>query len=490
MNSGLIRALRSVLVGVLLAAMSVFAGPGLPANAATNACGATLLSGRSWLGGFGVDVKSNGTRQESGESCAGRSVSTPGVQFGEGWQCVELAQRLYRVRGWYGTIFPVLTAAGIYDAAPGMGMERQANGAITRIVPGDMIIHSGGGFGHVTIVDRVEGGTVHAVQQNSSSARIDYSWTSGRLTGGSKNVVGVVHSPNNRLSTDPVGSFDKVVPVRPGVFDVWGWAADPQQKNGSLTVRVLVDGAAVATVVATRPRADVHAAYPSYGTSLGFGARIALRSPGGLKNICIVGVNVGPGADASLGCRSVAIADADPFGSFDQGLSELGDIIWRGWAADPSKPAGPLHVSVWVNGTFVGWGFARGSRPDIAAKYSGFGANLGYAFRTVYRSGGNVNVCVKAANVGGGTPGLKVLGCKSLYVKTAADYYGKIVKWGGDTKAQKTSWYVDGQGRRHWIPDAKTYWCLRNHGAPPPSLLSARALDQLPDQKGSWAQCS
>ncbi|HVF06159.1 MAG TPA: hypothetical protein VNA20_15055 [Frankiaceae bacterium] len=66
---------------------------------------------------------------------------------------------------------------------------------------------------------------------------------------------------------------------------------------------------------------------------------------------------------------------------------------------------------------------------------------------------------------------------------------GHIVQWSGDTKAQKTAWYVTPDLRRLWIPDASTYYCLKNLGAPGPDVLGGSTLDRLPDQHGAWAPC-
>ena len=72
-------------------------GPSNPI--AAQACSLVQVAGRSWLGGAGVDVRSNGIDLGTGYSCAGLSTSNPTVQNGYGWQCVELAARLYAVKG-------------------------------------------------------------------------------------------------------------------------------------------------------------------------------------------------------------------------------------------------------------------------------------------------------------------------------------------------------------------------------------------------------
>lgn len=69
----------------------------------------------------------------------------------------------------------------------------------------------------------------------------------------------------------------------------------------------------------------------------------------------------------------------------------------------------------------------------------------------------------------------------------AAAYAGHIVQWDGDTKAQKTAWYVTPDHRRIWISSIDAYNGLKRRGVPGPVVLPASTLDQLPDQWGKWA---
>jgi hypothetical protein len=72
---------------------------------------------------------------------------------------------------------------------------------------------------------------------------------------------------------------------------------------------------------------------------------------------------------------------------------------------------------------------------------------------------------------------------------SSTNYAGHIVQWDGDTNSQKTSWLVTPDRRRLWIPDTDTYQCLKAKGAPGPTVLSASALDQLPDMTDRMAPC-
>lgn len=61
------------------------------------------------------------------------------------------------------------------------------------------------------------------------------------------------------------------------------------------------------------------------------------------------------------------------------------------------------------------------------------------------------------------------------------------MQWDGDTKPQKTAWFVR-DSKRYWISDAATYSCLRKHGADVKRLPNY-ALDVIDDQHGQWAAC-
>lgn len=98
-----------------------------------------LLSGSAWLDGNGVNVCTNNNGGAFDPYCGGEYQIGNATNY---WQCVELAQRLYKKRGWHAGIFAnVWGAKDIYDQAGALGMDRQSNGSIGAIVPGDMIIH-------------------------------------------------------------------------------------------------------------------------------------------------------------------------------------------------------------------------------------------------------------------------------------------------------------------------------------------------------------
>jgi hypothetical protein len=184
--------------------------------AAAQACSFVQVTGRSWLGGAGVDVRSNGANLGTGYSCAGFSTTNPAAQLGYGWQCVELAARLYAVRGWGRVYADGGVAAGAYrygakyipEGSP--NLQFHPNGSDYRPVPGDLIIESfASGWGHVSVVDHTIGSTVFAVEQNATlTGRHSYTLTGSTLSGQyGGSTRGFMHAPANTATSTGGGVF-------------------------------------------------------------------------------------------------------------------------------------------------------------------------------------------------------------------------------------------------------------------------------------------
>src|SRR3954469_25697707 len=64
--------------------------------AAASACDEILVAGAAWMGGIGVDIRSNGPYTGTEGSCRPMvtDLAGPLPQWGFGWQCVELVNRL------------------------------------------------------------------------------------------------------------------------------------------------------------------------------------------------------------------------------------------------------------------------------------------------------------------------------------------------------------------------------------------------------------
>jgi CHAP domain len=189
---------KLALLAIIMAMCTLLPGLGQRASAAIVSPNCqVLVSANQWLGGHGVDVCLN-TYGNNG----------PSWQFGQKWQCVELAQRLYNNLNWTGkSIFPVNSAYQIYDVAPSLGFIRHANGdGIPK--PGDMIIHAAttnNAAGHVSIVDYVAGSVVNVVEQNgNATGRGSYTLSGSMLSRpGFGEIRGYVHAPLNTITQTP-----------------------------------------------------------------------------------------------------------------------------------------------------------------------------------------------------------------------------------------------------------------------------------------------
>jgi|GEM_PF-2021188 len=230
------RSFLSWALALSIAVLGALVDAATPA-AAAQACSAVQVSGGSWLGAAGVDVHSNGIYQTTGNSCAGWSTANPGAQDGYGWQCVELATRLYAVKGWGSVRADGGTAAGTYrygakyipEGSPGLAFHPNGSGYLP--VPGDLIIEWSSTWGHVTVVDRSVGSSVYAVEQNASlTGRHTYTMTGSTLTGQyGSSVRGFMHAPANPATgggggSVADGSFIQVA-GHPEIYRVAGGAA-------------------------------------------------------------------------------------------------------------------------------------------------------------------------------------------------------------------------------------------------------------------------
>lgn len=200
-NKGWPRVSRLIFILVLtLGFVSINPGP-----AQAGSCGDLLIAGSNWLSGNGVNVYSNGNG-----NCGGGSA-------GYGWQCVDLAYRLYQSMGWGRVYAANNNAYQIPEGSP--SLQFYGNGTYTP-VPGDLIIEYGTAFnsyGHVDVVNVVDlgSGVIRAIEQNTqyySGGWHDHPFhnyfiNSNRvITGGYGAVRGVVHSPNNGFANAQVAA--------------------------------------------------------------------------------------------------------------------------------------------------------------------------------------------------------------------------------------------------------------------------------------------
>ncbi|WP_322749223.1 MULTISPECIES: VCBS repeat-containing protein [unclassified Frankia] len=199
--------LAVLLVG---AGLTIF-GPTNQALATAKKANRIILSGSSWLSGKGVDVYSNDHSYSSDLNDKnyvdiGPAGQPKSVLSGLRWQCVELVNRLYLVRGW---ITKNWSGDGyqMYDTAP-KNLSKDSNGSIAGVGAGDVLVFGGGmgGKGHVAVVESVSGTgdkvSVSTVSQNLSDKN-DGVWSTFSWDKKQKKItplsgyttIGVVHAP-------------------------------------------------------------------------------------------------------------------------------------------------------------------------------------------------------------------------------------------------------------------------------------------------------
>lgn len=102
----------------------------------------------------------------------------------------------------------------------------------------------------------------------------------------------------------PIGHLD-VVDVSGGTARVLGWSVDPDTPTSPITVQVLNYDTVIGSGVADVDRPDVAAAHPTFGPRHGFDITVAVPTNAKLA-ICVTGVNVGAGVNATLpGCKVI-----------------------------------------------------------------------------------------------------------------------------------------------------------------------------------------
>jgi hypothetical protein len=205
-------------------------------------------------------------------------------------------------------------------------------------------------------------------------------------------------------ANSPFGSVDSVRQV-PGGVRVSGWAIDPNSDSPT-SVHIYVGSTAYART-AGDSRPDVAAAF-GFGDRHGFS--VVLPAPAGLVTVCTYGINVGPGGNALVECRSINVVN-DPVGSVDRIQRAPGGIRISGWSLDPNT-ASPIDVHAYVGGSGVAVRADR-SRPDLLAWYPDHGTGHGFT-ATVPAAPGRQRTCTYGINQGAG--GTTALHCAEVNV--------------------------------------------------------------------------
>lgn len=115
-------------------------------------------------------------------------------------------------------------------------------------------------------------------------------------------------------SENPRGSFDSLSSPAPGQVRIVGWAFDPNAPRKPLSIRAYLggksgeDGSSRYELgpVAAQERTDLPLLYPQAGAPHGFDVSFPVVGSG-RQRLCVYALDIGPGADELLGCRSVGV---------------------------------------------------------------------------------------------------------------------------------------------------------------------------------------
>lgn len=360
--------------------------------------------------------------------------------------------------------------AGLWNsAASRAGITVNSTPAVGAVAWFAAGVGGAGSAGHVAWVAEVNGANVTIEEYNWDKAVLSYN----RRTIPASRASGYIHVKDLSAASggNPFGALDAVSSPEAGVVWVQGWAADPDQKNGPIAVHVYWNDRA-SGIWANKSRPDVAAAYPGYGSNLGYGDRVVVDLAGDL-NICTYAINVGQGTtNPQLGCKRVRVDDPNPSGHLDSvsGLAGQRATV-RGWAADPNLKNGPLKVDVYANDKFVKTLSANVYRDDVQKALPGYGDSLGFDAVVDLPMDGSVRLCAYAINAGPGWVN-SPLGCKTVVVPR--EIAGPTPSVQGT--AQVGSQLTTSPGTWHPAPVSLAYQWLRDGVAISGAIQSTYAL--------------
>lgn len=235
-------------------------------------------------------------------------------------------------------------------------------------------------------------------------------------------------------SHDPQGAISATVdPTGRITFD--GWAFDLDALYQPTTVMVTVNGQIAVYAYADRPSPQL---YP-YGVPGNHGVAGALTGPrSGSSEVCLFVLSIGLGAHRTVGCTSVTVPALNPVGALAARLDGSGRIAVDGWVYDPNDPAARVTVVLTVNGQVAQYLYSDGPRPELA--YYGIPGNHGFTSSLALPSGGSVEVCLYAFNLGPGAD--SQVGCKTLD-PAAENPRGDLALTASGTSIVATGWAFD-----------------------------------------------
>jgi hypothetical protein len=222
----------------------------------------------------------------------------------------------------------------------------------------------------------------------------------------------------------------------PGGVVLGGWAVDPNV-SAPVNFHVYVDGRFAAGGSAHGYSAAAAAAFPVSGANHGFTVSVPMAV--GTHQICTYALNIGLGANTSLGCLSLS-RRVNPIGLFAAatrvgGTSDTLSI--SGWAVDPDTVS-PIAAHVIVDSVDKKTFTANLPNSTVQANYPIYGANHGYSTSIVLGPDEHV-VCITAYNYGSGqntSHGCRRIGTSGATSPSAPPSLGA---WPGNARAN-LSW--------------------------------------------------
>jgi hypothetical protein len=232
---------------------------------------------------------------------------------------------------------------------------------------------------------------------------------------------------------NPTGNVELVGPA-PGGVRVAGWALDPDSSS-PINVDVYVDGVGT-RLNANLNRPDIQSAYNN-GLAHGFDATLPVATAGP-HQVCLYGINVGPGANVLFGCATVVTRSGPPVGYLDSAVAGPDNVTVSGWTLDPDT-ANSIPVDISVDGVSARYQ-ATVTRSDVASMYAGYGSAHGYV-QTIPATPGSHTVCATGIDSTGSGPN-SLLGCMTVVVGGSPFGYLDSVT-GGDTSFTVSGWTID-----------------------------------------------
>jgi glycoside hydrolase-like protein len=143
----------------------------------------------------------------------------------------------------------------------------------------------------------------------------DETWGGVTINVDNNYVEGATAGSSTGSEDDPLGRLDWAGSPLPGQVRVVGWAFDPNAPGKPLSIRAYVGGKPGRPgvvrqelgAIASQPRPDVSLAYSSLSSGGGFDISFATVKSG-REAVCLYAVDVGPGSDRPLGCRTIGVA--------------------------------------------------------------------------------------------------------------------------------------------------------------------------------------